>query len=37
MNSLLPELANSRHPSGQPVQESVPFLDFYNNHLLNSA
>ena len=37
MNSLLPELANPRHPSGQPVQESVPFLDFYNNHLLNSA
>ena len=34
MNSLLSELAN---PSGQPVQESVPFFDFYNNHLLNSA
>ena len=33
MNSLLPELASPRHPSGQPIQEPVPFFSFYNDHL----
>ena len=28
MNSLLPELASPRHPSGQPIREPVPFFSF---------
>ena len=37
MNSLLLELARLCHPSCQPIRESVPFLNFYNDHLSKIA
>ena len=37
MNSLLPELTSPRHPSGQPIREPVPFLNFYIDHVSKTA
>ena len=37
MNSLLSELTSPRHPSGQPIREPVPFLNFYIDHVSKTA
>ena len=37
INSLLPELMSPHHPSGQPIGEPVPFLNFYIDHVSKTA